>query len=67
MSYYDHATHLALRLDGWDMSGENGTGDARLARDIHQGPLKSMRRPRKSSALFLLALGYLKRPSKTVG
>jgi len=36
MSYYDHATHLALRLDGWDMSGENGTGDARLAETASQ-------------------------------
>ena len=35
MSYYDHATHLALGLDRWDMRGQNGAGDARLAKDIH--------------------------------
>jgi|GEM_PF-4649894 len=36
MSYYDHATHIALQLDRWDMAGQNGTGDARQARDLHR-------------------------------
>lgn len=26
MSYYDHASHLALGLGQWDMKGQNGSG-----------------------------------------
>lgn len=59
MSYYDHASHLALRLDHWDMRGANGSADEDLARDIHIGCMREMRQTRQRSGRLSLWIRHL--------
>jgi len=53
MSYYDHATHLALRLDQWDLRGQNGTGSFHARPEVKLKPITKKRVKRRSLAVFI--------------
>lgn len=64
MCYYDHATHLALRLDQWDMSGANGRGEFGVKPPVLMTPSPPRRDKRAS---FIARLRRLFRKWRAVG